>query len=199
MDSSAGEITADHARSTVLKLKDRFIQQRPVSDSVARLSDRDHIVQRPLQADSEARPGFILACCEELRSLSRIAITIAPHAPTALIDASIARAFRTTVARKISHAAELNHSPSALRSTLIRTPTDGSTSPRRGAFPILRNAQLGKALVQIAGSIEMLLINMDTLSITNDSVADGRRSGVPQPESGKAELALANSMHQLNA
>ena len=58
------------------------------------------------------------------------------------------------------------------------------------------------ALVQIAGPVETLLIiliNMDTLSIENDSIPDGGRSGVPEPESGEVELALANAMHQLDA
>jgi hypothetical protein len=58
------------------------------------------------------------------------------------------------------------------------------------------------ALVQIAGPVETLLIiliNMDTLSIENDSIPDGGRSGVPEPESREVELALANAIHQLDA
>jgi hypothetical protein len=55
------------------------------------------------------------------------------------------------------------------------------------------------APVQIAGPVETPLINMDTLSIENDSIPDGGRSGVPEPESGEVELALANAMHQLDA
>jgi len=55
------------------------------------------------------------------------------------------------------------------------------------------------ALVQIAGPVETLLINMNTLSIENDSIPDGGRGGIPEPESGELELALANAMHQLEA
>ena len=55
------------------------------------------------------------------------------------------------------------------------------------------------APVQIADPVETPLINMDTLSIENDSIPDGGRSGVPEPESGEVELALANAMHQLDA
>ena len=55
------------------------------------------------------------------------------------------------------------------------------------------------ALVQIAGSAEMLLINMDTLLIEQGSIPDGGRCGVLDPESAKVELPLANAMHQLDA
>src|SRR5260221_6576989 len=43
----------------------------------------------------------------------------------------------------------------------------------------------GTAPVQIAGPVETPLINMDTLSIENDSIPDGGRSRVPEPESGE--------------
>jgi hypothetical protein len=39
------------------------------------------------------------------------------------------------------------------------------------------------ALVQIAGSVEMLLINMDTLLINEDGIPNGGRCGVLEPES----------------
>ena len=55
------------------------------------------------------------------------------------------------------------------------------------------------ALVQIASSAEMLLINMDTLSIEKDSIPDGGRCGVLEPESAEVELPFANAMHQLDS
>jgi hypothetical protein len=55
------------------------------------------------------------------------------------------------------------------------------------------------ALVQIASSAEMLLINMDTLLIEQDSIPDIARCGVLEPESTEVELPLANAMHQLDA
>jgi hypothetical protein len=54
-------------------------------------------------------------------------------------------------------------------------------------------------MVQIAGSTEMLLINMDTLLIEQDSIPDGGRCSVLEPESAEVELPLANAMHQLDA
>ena len=54
-------------------------------------------------------------------------------------------------------------------------------------------------LVQIAGSAEMLLISMDTLLIEEDSIPNGERYGVLEPESAEVELPLANAMHQLDA
>jgi hypothetical protein len=56
-----------------------------------------------------------------------------------------------------------------------------------------------KALVQIASSAETLLINMDTLSIEKDSIPDGGRCGVLEPESAEVELPFANAMHQLDS
>ncbi len=56
-----------------------------------------------------------------------------------------------------------------------------------------------RVLVQIGGVIEMFLIDMDTLSIEQDSIPDGERSGVLKRESGEIELTLANAMHQLDA
>ena len=50
-----------------------------------------------------------------------------------------------------------------------------------------------KALVQIASSAETLLINMDTLSIEKDSIPDGGRCGVLEPESAELELPFANA------
>jgi hypothetical protein len=58
---------------------------------------------------------------------------------------------------------------------------------------------LHRALVQIASSAETLLINMDTLSIEKDSIPDGGRCGVLEPESAEVERPLANAMHQLDA
>jgi hypothetical protein len=55
------------------------------------------------------------------------------------------------------------------------------------------------ALVQIAGSTKMLLINMDTLLIEQDSIPDEGRCGVLEPESAEVKLPLANAMHQLDA
>src|SRR5471032_2884241 len=45
----------------------------------------------------------------------------------------------------------------------------------------------------------MLLINMDTLLIEQDSIPDGGRCSVLEPESAEVELPLANAMHQLDA
>jgi hypothetical protein len=53
--------------------------------------------------------------------------------------------------------------------------------------------------VQIAGWVEMLLINMDTLVIEKDSIPDGGRCGVLEPQSAEVELPLSNAMHQLDA
>jgi UDP:flavonoid glycosyltransferase YjiC (YdhE family) len=50
-----------------------------------------------------------------------------------------------------------------------------------------------RALVQIASSAETLLINMDTLSIEKDSIPDGERCGVLEPESAELELPFANA------
>jgi len=55
------------------------------------------------------------------------------------------------------------------------------------------------ALVQIASSAETFLINMDTLSIEKDSIPDGGRCGVLEPESAEVELPFANAMHQLDS
>ena len=71
-------------------------------------------------------------------------------------------------------------------------------SPQANASP-LRQRMIDEALVQIASSAEMLLINMDTLSIENDSIPDGVCIGDPEPERGEVELTLANAMHQLDA
>ena len=56
-----------------------------------------------------------------------------------------------------------------------------------------------RALVQIVGSAEMLLINMDTLLIEEGGIPNGGRSGVLEPESAEVELPLANAMHQFDA
>jgi len=45
----------------------------------------------------------------------------------------------------------------------------------------------------------MFLIDMDTLSIEQDDIPDGRRSDVLERESGEVELLLANAMYQLDA
>jgi hypothetical protein len=54
-------------------------------------------------------------------------------------------------------------------------------------------------LVQIGGVTDMFLIDMYTLSIEQDGIPDGERSGVLKRESGEIELTLANAMHQLDA
>ena len=53
--------------------------------------------------------------------------------------------------------------------------------------------------MQIGGVTEMFLIDMNTLSIEQDSIPDGERSGVLKRESGEVELPLANAMYQLDA
>jgi hypothetical protein len=58
---------------------------------------------------------------------------------------------------------------------------------------------LEKALVQIVGPVEMHLITKDALPFEKESIPDGRRDGVPEPESGEVKLALADAMHQLDA
>ncbi|SOE68322.1 hypothetical protein SAMN05446635_3273 [Burkholderia sp. OK233] len=45
----------------------------------------------------------------------------------------------------------------------------------------------------------MFFIGMDTLSIEQDSILDGGRCGVLEPESAEVELPLANAMHQFDA
>jgi hypothetical protein len=45
----------------------------------------------------------------------------------------------------------------------------------------------------------MLLINMDTLSIEKDSIPNGGRCGVLEPESAEVELPFANAMNQLDS
>ena len=54
-------------------------------------------------------------------------------------------------------------------------------------------------LVQIAGSVEMHHIDMDTLFIEQDSIPDGGRSSILDPKNAEVELTLANAMHQLDA
>src|ERR1700692_4232880 len=39
---------------------------------------------------------------------------------------------------------------------------------------------------------------MDTLSIEQDSMPDGRRTGIFEPGNGEVELPLANAVHQLD-
>lgn len=58
---------------------------------------------------------------------------------------------------------------------------------------------VSRALVQIAGSAEMILINMDALLIEEDGIPNGGRCGVLEPDSAEVELPLANAMHQLDA
>jgi hypothetical protein len=42
-------------------------------------------------------------------------------------------------------------------------------------------------------------IDMDTLLIRQDSIPDGGRSGILEPENAEVELTLANAMYQLDA
>jgi len=53
-------------------------------------------------------------------------------------------------------------------------------------------------LVQKGGAAEMFLIDMDTLSIEQDSIPDTGRSGIVDAEIGEIELPLANAMQQLD-
>ena len=72
----------------------------------------------------------------------------------------------------------------------------------RGALGVGLLAQdpvLTLVLVQIAGVAETSPINKDTLSIEQDGIPDGGRSGILEPESAEVELTLANAMHQLDA
>ena len=55
------------------------------------------------------------------------------------------------------------------------------------------------ALVQMACLAEKFPIDMDTLSIEQDGIPDGGRSGIFEPEHGEVELPLANAMHQFDA
>ncbi|RKE26154.1 hypothetical protein B0G76_7762 [Paraburkholderia sp. BL23I1N1] len=56
-----------------------------------------------------------------------------------------------------------------------------------------------RALVQMAGQAEIFPIDMDTLSIEQDSIPDSERSCIFKPEHGEVELTLANAMHQFDA
>ena len=67
----------------------------------------------------------------------------------------------------------------------------------RGQAQLLRYRTA--VLVKIGGVPEMFLIDMDSLSIEQDSIPDGELSGVLKRESGEIELTLANTMHQLDA
>jgi len=51
-------------------------------------------------------------------------------------------------------------------------------------------------LVQIDGLAEKFPIFMDTLAIEQDSIPEGRRSGIFEPGNGEVELPLANAVHQ---
>jgi hypothetical protein len=64
--SSAGEITADHARSTALSPEDRFIQQRPVEGRRPENGDRNraisisssrHLTRPVQQTDNASEPS----------------------------------------------------------------------------------------------------------------------------------------------
>jgi hypothetical protein len=54
-------------------------------------------------------------------------------------------------------------------------------------------------VVQIASLAETFHVNMDALSIEQDSIPDGGRSDVFERESGEIELTPANAMCQLAA
>jgi len=56
-----------------------------------------------------------------------------------------------------------------------------------------------RVLVQIAGSSETSPTKKDALSIEQDRIPDGGRSGFVEPETGEVELPLANAMHQFDA
>ena len=53
--------------------------------------------------------------------------------------------------------------------------------------------------MQIGCVAEMFILDMDTLSIEQDKITDGRRSDVFERKSGEVELPLSNAMHQLDA
>ena len=54
-------------------------------------------------------------------------------------------------------------------------------------------------MVQIGGVVENIFIDLDTLSIEQDSIPDGGCSVIFEPEGAEVELILANAMHQLDA
>ena len=56
-----------------------------------------------------------------------------------------------------------------------------------------------RALVQIAGGVEICSINKDTLFIEQDRIPDRGHSGILGPESTEVELTLANAVHELDA
>ncbi|MGF6736166.1 transposase-like protein [Paraburkholderia youngii] len=57
----------------------------------------------------------------------------------------------------------------------------------------------GRAPVQIGSVVEIIFIDLDTLSIEQDGVPNRGRGGIAEPERAEAELRLANAMHQLDA
>ncbi|WP_373683122.1 hypothetical protein [Paraburkholderia sp. UYCP14C] len=56
-----------------------------------------------------------------------------------------------------------------------------------------------KAPVQIGSVVEIIFIDLDTLSIEQDGVPNRGRGGIAEPERAEVELRLANAMHQLDA
>jgi hypothetical protein len=60
-------------------------------------------------------------------------------------------------------------------------------------------ARRSRTLVQIGGLAEKFPIVMDNLAIEQDSIPDGRHSGIFDPGTGEVELPLANAVHQLDA
>ena len=55
------------------------------------------------------------------------------------------------------------------------------------------------ALVQMAGQVKFLPIDMDTLSIEKNGIPDSESSGIFKPEHGEVDLPLASAMHQFDA
>lgn len=84
-------------------------------------------------------------------------------------------------------------------SDLVRGAYDRATSRQARSALDYRQKLIEMALVQIAGQIEMPLINKDALLVEEDRIPDGGRCRIIESESSEIELPLANAMHQLDA
>ena len=58
---------------------------------------------------------------------------------------------------------------------------------------------LRAAPVQIGSVVEIIFIDLDTLSIEQHGVPNRGRGGIAEPERAEVELRLANAIHQLDA
>jgi len=63
----------------------------------------------------------------------------------------------------------------------------------------ITTAGLLTAPVQIGSVVEIIFIDLDTLSIEQHGVPNRGRGGIAEPERAEVELRLANAMHQLDA